>query len=143
MDEIKGTAALLVNDDGEYLLHLRDNIPGIWNPGTWSIIGGNCEGDESLEETMARELWEEAELRIPGLQRFAVVPSAGPDGRKGHIQVFLGRWNGDADALPITEGVMFRWFPASMISRLVMCPWAEDVIRQHRAAVAEPVRTIT
>jgi hypothetical protein len=34
MDEIKGTAALVVNDDGEHLLHLRDNIPRIWASGT-------------------------------------------------------------------------------------------------------------
>ncbi|MER7820632.1 NUDIX domain-containing protein, partial [Streptomyces sp. NPDC096153] len=127
-----GTAVLLVNDAGRYLLHLRDNIPGICHPGTWSLIGGRPEGEESLEEAIGRELREEAGLTLPGLRRYTVVPGTGPGGvPQGEIQVFLGRWNGDADALPITEGVMFRWFDAAMIDRLVMCPWTADVVRQH------------
>lgn len=127
-----GTAVLLVNDAGRYLLHLRDNVPGICHPGTWSLIGGRPEGEESLEEAIGRELREEAGLTLPGLRRYTVVPGTGPDGvTQGEIQVFLGRWNGDADALPITEGVMFRWFDAAMIDRLVMCPWTADVVRQH------------
>jgi ATP-binding cassette subfamily B protein len=130
-----GTAVLLVNDTGQYLLHLRDNVPGICHPGTWSLIGGRPEGEESPEEAVARELREEAGLALPGLERYAVVPGTGPDGvAPGLIQVFLGRWNGDADALPITEGVMFRWFDAAMIDRLVMCPWTADVVRRHDRA---------
>ncbi|MEU2491345.1 NUDIX domain-containing protein [Streptomyces sp. NPDC007883] len=127
-----GTAVLLVNDAGRYLLHLRDNMPGIRHPGTWSLIGGRPEGEESLEEAIGRELREEAGLTLPGLRRYTVVPGTGPDGvTHDEIQVFLGRWNGDADALPITEGVMFRWFDAATIDRLVMCPWTADVVRQH------------
>ncbi|MEU6708734.1 NUDIX domain-containing protein [Streptomyces wuyuanensis] len=130
-----GTAVLLVNDAGQYLLHLRDNVPGIRHPGTWSLIGGRPEGAESPEEAVARELREEAGLTLPGLERYAVVRGTGPVGMApGLIQVFLGRWNGDADALPITEGVMFRWFDAAMIDRLVMCPWTADVVRRHDRA---------
>ncbi|MFD8194536.1 ATP-binding cassette domain-containing protein [Streptomyces wuyuanensis] len=133
-----GTAVLLVNDAGQYLLHLRDNVPGICHPGTWSLIGGRPEGEESPEEAITRELREEAGLALPGLRRYAVVPGTGPDGvAPGLIQVFLGRWNGDADALPITEGVMFRWFDAAMIDRLVMCPWTADVVRRHDRARRE------
>ncbi|MGP4089633.1 NUDIX domain-containing protein [Streptomyces sp. KR55] len=133
-DQIRGTAALLVNDEGEYLLHLRDNIPGICDPGVWSVPGGNKEGDESLKDAIRRELLEETGLEIPDLARFAVVESRGPDGRtKGYIQVFRGRWNGDAAALPLTEGIMFHWFPADMVPRLRMCPWTEDVIKLDQA----------
>ena len=140
LPEPSSTAAMLLNDRGEYLLHLRDNIPGISHPGTWSLIGGGREGDETLEETIARELREEAGLTIPVLKPFMVTDSTGPDGRtKIRVQVFIGRWNGDPDALPITEGIMFRFFPPEIIHRLVTCPGTADAIRAHRADPA-PLR---
>ncbi|WP_217163530.1 NUDIX domain-containing protein [Streptomyces sp. AC512_CC834] len=133
-DQVRGTAALLVNDRREYLLHLRDNIPGICDPGVWSVPGGNRKAGESLEGALGRELMEETGLDIPGLRRLTVVDSVGPDGVvKGRIQVFRGRWNGDAAALPLTEGVMLHWFPAHMVPRLRMCPWTEAAINLDQA----------
>ncbi|MFG2490795.1 NUDIX domain-containing protein [Streptomyces caniferus] len=137
--EPTSTAAMLLNDNGEYLLHLRDNIPGICHPGTWSMVGGHREGDETLEETIARELREEAGLTVPDLERYMVVTSTGPDGETTHrVQVFLGRWNGDADALPVTEGIMVRFFPHDLTERLVTCPATAEVLRAHRSGSNRP-----
>ncbi|MFJ9469309.1 NUDIX domain-containing protein [Streptomyces caniferus] len=137
--EPTGTAAMLLNDNGEYLLHLRDTIPGICHPGTWSMVGGHREGDETLEETIARELREEAGLTVPDLERYMVVTSSGPDGETTHrVQVFLGRWNGDADALPVTEGIMVRFFPHDLIHRLVTCPATGEVLRAHHSRSNRP-----
>ncbi|MYX26782.1 NUDIX domain-containing protein [Streptomyces sp. SID8381] len=134
-NQIEGTAALLVNDRQEYLLHLRDNIPGICDPGVWSVPGGNREDGESLADAIRRELKEETGLEIPDLEPFTVVDSVGPTGVKGRIQVFRGTWNGDAAALPLTEGVMLHWFPAAMVPRLRMCPWTQTVIELDQAQV--------
>lgn len=145
MDDIKalGAAALVVNDDGEYLLHLRDDVPGVVNPGTWSLLGGTRDADDpTLEATIARELAEEAGLVLPGLHRFTLVHNSW-EGVSGGIQVFLGRWNGDVEALSLTEGVMLRWFSASMVHRLRMCPWAEDVIRLREASLEGRVAELT
>ncbi|WP_432095454.1 NUDIX domain-containing protein [Streptomyces sp. bgisy100] len=137
-DEIRGTVALLVNDEGEYLLHLRDDIPGICDPGTWSVIGGNREGTETLEDTIRRELNEEAGLAVPGLRRFTVVRSLGPDQAvKGYVQVFCGRWNGDASQLRLTEGVMLHWFDPQVVPRLRMCAWTKEAIQLHQARSRE------
>ncbi|MFI0912509.1 NUDIX hydrolase [Streptomyces abikoensis] len=135
MQEPNGTAALIINSAGEYLLHLRDNIEGICDPGTWSLLGGGREGEETPEAAIARELKEEAGLVLPELKKYAAVPADGSDESDDLITVFLGRWDGDAQALPLTEGVMLGWFPAAMIPRLVMCPWANAVIKQHQAAL--------
>ncbi|MFE5550304.1 NUDIX domain-containing protein [Streptomyces sp. NPDC056534] len=133
--EILGTAALIVNDDEEYLLHLRDDMPGVVNPGTWSLLGGTRDADDvTMEATIARELAEETGLVLPGLRRFTLAHNSW-EGVSGYIQVFLGRWNGAPEALTLTEGVMLRWFPATMVHRLRMCPWAEDVIRLHEASM--------
>lgn len=56
-------SALIHDGHGRYLLHLlhlRDDLPGIWEPGAWSLLGGGREpGDASLEDTVRRELREE------------------------------------------------------------------------------------
>ncbi|GAA2720480.1 MULTISPECIES: NUDIX domain-containing protein [Streptomyces] len=136
MKEPNGTAALIINSAGEYLLHLRDNIEGICDPGTWSLLGGGREGAETAEEAIARELKEEAGLVLPELKRYTVVSAQFPAVTSDQITVFLGCWDGEAHALPLTEGVMLHWFPAAMTSRLVMCPWAKVVIEQHQRDAA-------
>lgn len=51
-----GATIIVLNDKNEILLNLRSDT------NTWGIIGGGMELGESLEETAARELMEEAGL---------------------------------------------------------------------------------
>ncbi|MFD3538353.1 NUDIX domain-containing protein [Streptomyces sp. NPDC058662] len=134
--EPQGASALLVNARGQYLLHLRDaNKPHIWDPGTWSVPGGGLEDGESALQAAERELFEETGLRVP-LEPLTVVDAHGPGGTKSRIRVFTGFWEGDADALPCPEGIMFRWFDAATTAYLTMCPWVEQVIEVHRSTAA-------
>lgn len=59
-----GATIIVTNDKNELLLNLRSDT------GTWGIIGGGMELGESLEETAARELWEEAGLKA---ERFELL----------------------------------------------------------------------
>ncbi|QGZ51986.1 NUDIX domain-containing protein [Streptomyces sp. QHH-9511] len=131
-EEPRGTAALLVDSRGRYLLHLRDANKPICDPGTWSIPGGDREGAETCREAVERELREETGLTVP-LEEFTVVDSVGPDGTKGRIRVYLGAWDGEADELPCPEGIMFRHFDAATLPYLTMCPWTQEVIDLHQA----------
>lgn len=138
--EPQGTAALLVDSRGRYLLHLRDANKDICDPGTWSIPGGGREAGETVAQAVARELREETGLTVP-LEPFTVVGShgTGPDGSaEDRIAVYLGAWDGDADDLPCPEGIMFRHFDASTIPFLTMCPWTKVVIDLHRARGLAP-----
>lgn len=119
-DGLTSAAALIVNSAGKYLLHLRDNIPGICDPGAWSLLGGGRKPGETLEETINRELQEETGLRIPGLTKFTVT--------EGCIQIFRGSWEGDAAALTISEGIMCAWHSPEIMPRLVMSSWARSAI---------------
>jgi len=129
----RANASMLIhNGAGEYLLHLRDDIPGIWEPGAWSLLGGGREpGDRSLEETARRELREEAGLELPDLAPFAVEQARDSDGRTVAIQIFTGRWAGDPATLNLTEGVMLHWFRPEVMPRLRMAPSTRDLIRRH------------
>ncbi|MER6913853.1 NUDIX domain-containing protein [Streptomyces sp. NPDC000594] len=130
-----GTAALLVNPAGQYLLHLRDaNKPWICDPGTWSIPGGNRKEGEPSRRAVERELMEETGLAFKDLVPFTVVETLAPDGRtRSRIQVYLGTWDGNADTIPVTEGIMYRWFDAATMRWLTMCPWTKEVIDLHQA----------
>ncbi|MER6913850.1 NUDIX hydrolase [Streptomyces sp. NPDC000594] len=128
-------SALLRNSEGEYLLHLRDDVPGIWEPGAWSLLGGGREpGDRSLEDTVRRELREEAGLDPGPLEPFAVEYATGADGTTTvPIQIFTGRWDGDPDRLRLTEGVMLRWFRPETMPRLRMAATTLELICRHVA----------
>ena len=58
-------AALIVLDDGRYLMQKRDDLPAIWYPGHWGLFGGGVDAGETDVEAMARELEEEIELTVP------------------------------------------------------------------------------
>jgi 8-oxo-dGTP pyrophosphatase MutT (NUDIX family) len=52
-------AALLVLDDGRYVMQLRDQKANIFYPGHWGLFGGAQDKDETEVEALRRELREE------------------------------------------------------------------------------------
>lgn len=74
-------AAIIVLDDGRYLLQLRDNRPGIFFPGHWGLFGGGVEDGEQPADALQRELHEElglvtADLRPLARFEFDLAPMA-------------------------------------------------------------------
>lgn len=63
-------AALLVHDDGRYIMQLRDSKQGIFYPGHWGCFGGAVEHGEDTTQALRRELKEELEFAADGLRRF-------------------------------------------------------------------------
>ncbi|PZT73369.1 MULTISPECIES: NUDIX domain-containing protein [unclassified Streptomyces] len=129
-------AGALIHDGvGRYLLHLRDDRDGIWEPWTLALLGGGREpGDSSLEATLRRELAEEAPgLRPVGLTPYAVEEATGVDGLAVSLQVFEGFWNGDPEAVDLREGVLLKWFAVDALDRLRLSPGLGDLIRRHAA----------
>lgn len=57
-------AAIILLDDGKYLLQLRDNRPGIWYPNHWGCFGGAVDSGEEPLEALRRELREEIEYEL-------------------------------------------------------------------------------
>jgi 8-oxo-dGTP pyrophosphatase MutT (NUDIX family) len=55
-------AAIIVLDDGRYLLQQRDEKPEIWYPGCWGCFGGSVDPGETPLAALRRELREELEF---------------------------------------------------------------------------------
>ncbi|MET9356733.1 NUDIX domain-containing protein [Streptomyces sp. NPDC006617] len=139
--ETANASALIYNDHGEYLLHLRDYFPGrIWEPGMWSLLGGGREPqDATLEHTVRRELAEEAGLDLADLTPFGTEYATDDTRASVPIAIYAGRWNGDPTELRLTEGVMLAWFSPDDLHRLRIADTTRDLVRRHAAGL--PVNT--
>lgn len=136
-------SALLHNGAGRYLLQLRDNLPGIWQPGAWGLLGGGREPqDRSLLDTVRRELAEEAPGIGPlDLAPFAVVEVTGADGLCVPVQIYTGRWDGDAGIAGLTEGVLLHWFAPPLLDRLLLTESTRELVFRHAAEQGTEGRT--
>lgn len=63
-------AAVLVLEDGRYVMQLRDAIPGVFYPGHWGCFGGAVEQGEEPAAALRRELREELELEVRCAEHF-------------------------------------------------------------------------
>jgi 8-oxo-dGTP pyrophosphatase MutT (NUDIX family) len=130
-------ASVLIYDGaGRYLLHLRDHKPGvIGQSGAFALLGGGrTHDDQNLEDTLLRELSEEApDLRLEGLEPYTVEQATSVDGLSVPVKVFAGRWRGNPDRLRLHEGVLLRWFTLDVLERLRLHPATRNLIRRHAA----------
>ncbi|WP_282204588.1 NUDIX hydrolase [Kitasatospora fiedleri] len=128
-------SAVVHNGRGQYLLHLRDNFPGIWAPGEWSLLGGGREpGDATIEATLRRELAEE----VPGLRLGEVEPltvewTTDRHGLAVPIQIFTAHWDGHPDTADLREGVLVHWFRPDDLHRLHLRDSTRRLVRHHAA----------
>ncbi|MGW1465026.1 NUDIX domain-containing protein [Streptomyces sp. NPDC002308] len=134
--ERASTAVIITNGRGEYLLHLRDANKPICDSGTWSLVGGGAEGTETPDDAIRREIQEETGLVLPDVTAFTTAHADGPYVTEGHIHVYTAHWDGDAHALPVSEGIMFHWFELPTMEHLTMSPWAHRAIKAHHSARA-------
>lgn len=63
-------AAVILREDGRYVLQKRDNDPRIWYPDHWGLFGGAVEEDKDLIQALRRELMEELEYDPPQWEYF-------------------------------------------------------------------------
>jgi 8-oxo-dGTP pyrophosphatase MutT (NUDIX family) len=63
-------AALLVLEDGRYVMQLRDALPNIFYPNHWGCFGGAVDAGERPLEALKRELREELEYEPDNADEF-------------------------------------------------------------------------
>lgn len=68
--EPPGADIIILNQQQQVLLVLRDNKPSIPFPNTWALLGGYVEPGEQPEETIRRELIEEIDLKLGEVHYF-------------------------------------------------------------------------
>jgi 8-oxo-dGTP pyrophosphatase MutT (NUDIX family) len=128
--------ALLVTDNGRYLMQLRDERPDIRVPGHWGLFGGGVEPSEADDEAaLRRELLEELELRAGRLRWFTelVYVEPVPPHRACRKAYFEARVTAAQLAgLRLREGAGLRPFAADELLREPrVVPWDGFAVMLH------------
>jgi mutator protein MutT len=61
-------AGSIINQENKILLQLRDDNQNIDDPSIWTFPGGEKEKDETIDEALVREIYEETNLKVESAQ---------------------------------------------------------------------------
>jgi 8-oxo-dGTP pyrophosphatase MutT (NUDIX family) len=113
----EGAAAIVIATDGRFLMQLRDDKPGIVDPGKISLFGGRREGNESFKDCIVREIREELGCYLPPERFEHLVSWSGSDhaitGGNFRAEIFVVR-SVPATQLTVTEGTLKRFTLAEL-----------------------------
>lgn len=112
-------AAIIMVEDGRYLLQLRDSRPDIWFPDHWGLFGGAIDPGESAESALARELREEIGLEVETLHYFTALRydmSFASAGEIARVYYEVETTIAHADAFELREGRQMGLFSADQIA---------------------------
>ena len=130
-------AALIVLDEGSYLLQHRDDKPDIWYPDHWGCFGGSVDPGEAPLDALHRELYEELELEFDDAEFFARFDfdltrlAAGRCYRSYYVVSVAADRVG---RLVLHEGQEFGAFPGEAVGRdLRVTPYDAFALFLHRA----------
>ncbi|OKH27384.1 NUDIX hydrolase [Chroogloeocystis siderophila] len=70
MSEQFSVAIAILYRQNQFLMQLRDDIPGILYPGHWGLFGGHIESGEFPDVAVVRELQEEISYTPPIISKF-------------------------------------------------------------------------
>ncbi|HPB14062.1 MAG: NUDIX domain-containing protein [Bacteroidales bacterium] len=101
---------ILENDNGEFLLYLRDGKPGIPFPYHWDLIGGHVEEGETPEEALIREVKEEIDFDLKDYSFFKEYLCLEGDAYPNIKYIYSGRIALPIEEIPLLEGERLQFF---------------------------------
>jgi 8-oxo-dGTP diphosphatase len=111
----KIAAIILENDNGEFLLYLRDNKPTIPFPDHWDLIGGHVEEGETPEEALVREVKEELDIDLKEYTFYKIYECLTGDAYENIKYIYSGKINIPIEKITLLEGVRPRYFSRAEI----------------------------
>jgi len=128
-------AAIILLEDGRYLLQLRDNIESIWYPGHWGCFGGCVEPGEEPVGALRRELREELSFEFNEASFFTELQFdlAGLDLGRYYRKYYVVRMTlAEMEGLRLTEGVGLAAFDGdTMLGSLDLSPYDAFALFLH------------
>ena len=70
LEPLSASMAILIVEDGGYVMQLRDDFPHIWYPDHWGLFGGGIDQGETPEQALVREIDEELGLAVQSFSLF-------------------------------------------------------------------------
>lgn len=118
---------VLLDDAGQVLMQLRDDIPKIADPGCWVVPGGEIDPGEAPEDGVRRELLEETGYCAGPLVFAYERVLTRPEGYGEYQYYFVGRYDG---VRPLTcyEGQELRFVDPAALPSLKTSPDLATII---------------
>ncbi|MBO6520056.1 MAG: NUDIX domain-containing protein [Rhodospirillales bacterium] len=128
-------AAFIVDECGRYLMQHRDEIPGIFYPGFWSLFGGAVDHGESDREALQRELLEELGLDVGDIKPvhnfiFDLTDMGGQAHQRRYFELTVN--SNEAQNFKLAEGQGFAFFEApTLLSEHRVTPYDAFAVWIH------------
>lgn len=130
-----GCVIILLNDQHQVLLVLRDQKRSIPFPNTWNLLGGFMEEDESPPDAIRREMLEEIEVELEKIYFFRKYEWDDCD-----EYIFWKIMNLDLDRVKLNEGQRLAYFSRSQIQQTPLAFECNQILEDF---FQEMVRTST
>ncbi len=103
------------NQEGKFLLQLRDNNPNIFYPNCWGPFGGSLEKGETFKDALVREIKEEISVDLSGKKLSFLFDVASPErvGIAFHVKTKL-----NPEDIILNEGQEARFFTPDEIKAI-------------------------
>ena len=129
----KIAAIILENDDGEILLYLRDNKPGISFPNHWDLIGGHVEEGETPEEALVRETKEELNVDLKEYKFYKKYECLTGDAYENIKYIYYGKINLPIEEVTLLEGVRPLYFSKEEIPYVKFANILKSIVMEYIA----------
>ncbi len=120
-------AAIIMVEDGRYLMQLRDDIPRIFYPGFWGCFGGAVTSGEEPVAALRRELREELEFELRDCHKILSLDFdlGGINGKKHYRHYYLATTTqAESGRFVLHEGAAMRLFtPAEIFALTNLTPY--------------------
>ena len=124
-------AIILENDEGKFLLYLRDNKPDIPFPNHWDLIGGHVEDGETPEEALVREFKEELDLDLKEYTFYKKYECITGDAYKNIKYIYSGKINLPIEKVTLLEGVRPQYFSREEIPNVKFANILKSIVMDY------------
>ena len=128
---IKIAAIILENDNGEFLLYLRDNKPGIPFPNHWDLIGGHVEEGETPEEALVRETKEELDIDLKEYTFYKKYECLTGVAYENIKYIYTGKINLPIEEITLLEGERTQFFSREDIPNVKFANILKTIVMEY------------
>jgi ADP-ribose pyrophosphatase len=124
-------AIILENDNGEFLLYLRDNNPDIPFPNHWDLIGGHVEEGETPEVALVREVKEELDIDLKDYTFYKKYECLTGDAYENIKYIYSGKINLPIEEVTLLEGVRPQYFSRAEIPNVKFANILKSIVMEY------------